>query len=161
MNIIELITSRRNIKSFKPDSVPRDKIVAWLQAASYAPNHRMTEPWEILWIGPDTREKLHHKNNFGGAPVVLALLSTPAKTELDREEHMAAVNCFIENFMLAAHAEGYGTGWSSLGASPKSKEILGVQPGYDVVGLIPVGVPDTVPEPKPRTDINAKMRELP
>lgn len=161
MNIIEAITTRRNIKAFKPDSIPRESIISWLQAAAHAPNHRMTEPWEILWVGPQTREKLGHKNNFGGAPVVLAMLSTPAKSELDREEHIEAVACFIENFMLAAHAEGYGAGWSSLGASQRAKEILGVQAGYDVIGLIPVGLPEAVPELKPRTDINTKIREMP
>lgn len=161
MNVIDLIQSRRNIKAFKPDPIAKDQIISWLQAASYAPNHRMTEPWEILFIGAETRAKLHHKTDFGGAPVVIAVLSTPAKTELDREEHIEAVACFLQNFMLAAHAEGVGTGWSSLGASTKSREILGVQEGYDVVGIIPIGIPESVPEAKPRTDITAKIKELP
>jgi nitroreductase len=161
MNVLELIQSRRNIKAFKPDPISREQLTAWLQAASYAPNHRMTEPWEILFIGPETRAKLHHKTDFGGAPVVIAVLSTPAHTELDREEHIAAVSCFLQNFMLSAHAEGVGTGWSSLGASPKAREVLGVQAGYDVVGIIPIGIPDSVPEAKPRTDISVKIKELP
>jgi nitroreductase len=161
VNLIVLITSRRNIKAFKPDAIAREQIVAWLQAASYAPNHRMTEPWEIVFIGPETRAKLHHKHDFGGAPVVLAVLSTPAHTPLDRDEHIEAVSCFLQNFMLAEHAEGVGTGWSSLGASPKAREVLGVQEGYDVVGLIPVGIPETIPAAKPRADLAAKIKELP
>ncbi|MGZ4106601.1 MAG: nitroreductase family protein [Tumebacillaceae bacterium] len=161
MNFIDLITSRRNIKAFKPDAIARERILAWLEAASYAPNHRMTEPWEILFIGPETRAKLHHKTDFGGAPVVLAVLSTPAHSALDRDEHIEAVSCFLQNFFLVAHAEGVGTGWSSLGASPKAREVLGVQEGYDVVGLIPVGLPESIPATKPRTDIGAKIKELP
>ena len=161
MNVHDAIVSRRNIKKFRQQSIDRDQVERWLQAAAYAPNHRMTEPWEIVWVGPETRAQVHHKNDFGGAPVVLAVLSTPAKTEVDRNEHLEAVACFIQNFMLLAHSEGVGTGWSSLGASPKVREVLGVQPGYEVVGFIPVGYPEEVPSPKPRTPIQQKIRELP
>lgn len=161
MDVLEAIRTRRNIKSFKSDPIPPELVQEWLQAAAYAPNHRMTEPWEVLRIGPSTRAALAHKNDFGGAPLVLAVLSAPAKTEIDREEHVQAVACFIQNFMLAAHAAGYGTGWSSLGSSPRSREVLAVAEGYDVVGLIPVGLPQDVPLLKPRTEIERKIRELP
>lgn len=155
------VRTRRNIKSFKPDPIDRELLEELLQAASFAPNHRMTEPWEIRFIGPATRSLLNHKTNFGDAPVVLAVLSTPAKTEVDRDEHYAAVSCFILNFMLAAWEKGIGTGWSSLGVSKHAKELLGVEPGYDVVGLIPVGYPAEVPESKPRTPIKEKIKDLP
>lgn len=157
MNITELILSRRNIKKFKNDPISNEKVVEMLQVAAYAPNHRMHEPWEIMWIGPETRAQLNHKNDFGGAPVVLAVLSTPAATALDRDEHVEAVSCFIQNFMLLAHAEGYGTGWSSMGASARAREILGVQEGYEVIGIIPVGYAEEVPPAAPRTEINQKL----
>ncbi|WP_338010856.1 nitroreductase [Tumebacillus flagellatus] len=158
---MDAIMTRRNVKLFKPDPVAREKVLEWLQAAAYAPNHRMTEPWEILWIGPETRAQIPHKNNFGGAPVLLAVLSTPGSTPVDRDEHYAAVSCFLQNFMLAAHAEGVGTGWSSAGLSEKVRELLGVEPGTEVVGLIPVGYPEVTPAPKDRAPITAKLKELP
>jgi nitroreductase len=161
MDAREWVMTRRNIKQFRPDPVDRVQLLAWLEAASYAPNHRMTEPWEVLIIGPETRALLHHKTDFGGAPLVLAVLSTPAKTQIDRDEHYAAVACFLQNFMLLAHAHGVGTGWSSLGTSPKVRSLLGVGEGYEVVGLIPVGYPAEVPAPKARTPIEQKIRELP
>ncbi|MBL0388892.1 nitroreductase [Tumebacillus sp. ITR2] len=161
MNVLDAILTRRNVKQFKPDPVPRDKVQEWLHAASFAPNHRMTQPWEILWIGPETRAQIPHKNNFGGAPTLLAVLSTPAHTSVDRDEHYAAVSCFLQNFMLAAHAEGVGTGWSSAGLSEKVRHILGVQPGYEVVGIIPVGYPEAEPAPKERAPIVTKIKDLP
>ncbi|MFC4768769.1 nitroreductase family protein [Effusibacillus consociatus] len=161
MSTVSAVRTRRTIKSFKPDPIPRELLEELLEAASFAPNHRMTEPWEILVVGPSTRALLNHKTNFGGAPVVLAILSKPAKTEVDRDEYYAAVSCFILNFMLAAWEKGIGTGWSSLGLSKRAQEVLGIQPGYEVVGLIPVGFPAEVPEPKPRTPIQTKIKELP
>lgn len=161
MNTLDAIKTRRTIKQFKPDPLPRENVLAWLQAAAWAPNHRLTEPWEILWIGPETRAKIPHKSNFGDAPVLLAVLSVTAKNQIEHDEHYAAVSCFIQNFMLAAHAEGVGVGWSSAGVGAKVQEVLGVPAGYSVVGLLPVGYPREVPPPKDRTSISEKMRDLP
>ncbi|UUZ90476.1 nitroreductase [Paenibacillus sp. P25] len=160
MNIGEIIRSRRNIKQFKSAPVDQAKLLSWLQTVAYAPNHRLTEPWEILVIGPETRRKLNHKTDFGGAPVLLAVLSQPGNSPLQREENIAAVSCFIDNFLLSAWEEGVGTGWSSLGAAASSRATLGVPEGYDVIGIIAVGYPEAVPEPKARTEITAKLKYL-
>ncbi len=160
MNVLDAISTRRNIKQFKADPIDHDSLLSWLQAASHAPNHRMSEPWEVLVVGPQTRMKLNHKTNFGDAPVVLTVLSSPGKTPLERDENVMAVSSFIENFLLAAHEAGVGTGISSFGVSAQIREILEVPEGYDVVAMIPVGYPASVPAVKPRTPIAAKIRYL-
>ncbi|WP_027092101.1 nitroreductase family protein [Cohnella thermotolerans] len=160
MNTIEAIQTRRNIKLFKADPIARETIVSWLEAASFAPNHRMTEPWEIRFVGPETRAKLNHKTDFGGAPVVVLITSKGAPTPIDREEHLMASACFAQNFLLAAHDAGAGAFWSSLAASPRSREILGVPEGDDVVGIFGVGYPAEIPQPKERTPIALKITDL-
>jgi len=161
MEVMEAICTRRNIKDFKPDPIDEADWMSWLEAAGWAPNHRMTEPWEVLLIGRETRNKLNHKADFGGAPVVLAVLSKPAATSFERDEQLMAVSCFVQNFLLAAHAAGAGVRWASIGASPRSREIMGVTEGYDVVGVFGVGYPAEIPEPKPRAPIGEKLRRLP
>lgn len=151
MNIIELIKSRRNIKKFKDEHVDMNLIKKWLEAAAMAPNHRMTEPWEIYMIGPETRAKLNHKTNFGNAPVLMAVLSKHGATTVETEENRAATACFIQNFNLAAWSEGAGTFWSSIGIAGKNREYLGVPDHYDILGVLAVGYPEEIPEPKPRT----------
>lgn len=160
VKIMDIIKSRRNIKKFKTDPIDREAIKLWLEAATMAPNHKMTEPWEIILIGPETREKINHKTNFGQAPVVFAVLSAKGKTDVEREENLAATSCFIQNFMLAAWEEGVGTFWSSAGITLKNREILQVTAEYDVVGILAVGYPEEIPEVKPRTAIENKIREL-
>ena len=160
MNVLDAISTRRNIKQFNPDPIDHDRLLSWLQASALAPNHRMAEPWEVLIVGPETRMKLNHKTNFGDAPVLLAILSAPGKTVLERDENVMAVSCFIENFLLAAHEEGVGTGLSTFGASAQSREVLEVPEDYDVVAMIPVGYPASFPIAKPRTPIAAKIRYL-
>jgi nitroreductase len=160
LDILEIMKSRRNIKNFKPDSIDPDKLELWLHAAAMAPNHRMTEPWEIYMVGSETRTKLNHKINFGNAPVVLAVLSKHGKTDIETEENILATACFVQNFNLAAWSEGVGTFWSSMGGNPKNREILGVPDGYDVIGVFGVGYPDEIPEPKQRTPIENKLKQL-
>lgn len=160
MDIIEIIKTRRIIKKFKPDIVDRDLIFLWLQAACMAPNHRMTEPWEIVFIGSETRRELNHKTDFWGAPTVFAVLSKHGKNEVEREENRTATSCFIQNFMLSAWAEGVGTFWSSIGVTPKNRTTLKVSDHYDVIGVIAVGFPEEIPDAKPRTPIEMKISEL-
>lgn len=161
MDILEAITQRRNIKKFKTDPIDPALMKKWLEAAAMAPNHRMTQPWEIYLVGPETRAKLNHKTNFGNAPHVIVVLSKHGKTAVETEENALATACFIQNFNLAAWAEGVGTFWSSISISEKNREILGVSDDYDVVGTLGVGFPEEIPEPKPREPIENKLKQLP
>jgi nitroreductase len=161
VNTIDVIKSRRNIKKFKPNVVEQNLITSWLEAAAMAPNHRMTEPWEIYFIGTETRGKLNHKTNFGNAPIVMLILSKHGASSVETEENALATACFIQNFNLAAWSEGVGTFWSSIGITPKNRAILGVPDNYDVIGVLGVGYPEVIPEAKPRTPIRNKMRNLP
>ncbi|MFP5111715.1 nitroreductase family protein [Bacillaceae bacterium C204] len=126
-----------------------------------APNHKMTEPWEVYVVGADTRATLNHKTNFCNAPVVLAILSKHGATEIETIENAHATTCFVQNFNLAAWAEGVGTFWSSMGSAQKNREILGVSDGYDVIGVFGVGYPKEINEPKERTQIQEKIKYLP
>ncbi|WP_419886926.1 nitroreductase [Neobacillus niacini] len=161
MDILAIIKSRRNIKKFKSEAVQLDLIYSWLEAATMAPNHRMTEPWEVYFIGPDTRGKLNHKTNFGNAPVLMAVLSKHGATLVEKEENALATACFVQNFNLAAWSCGVGTFWSSIGITVKNRQVLGVPDNYDLIGVIGIGYPEIVPDPKPRKSIQNKITNLP
>lgn len=161
MDILDAIKSRRNIKKFKSDDVQLDLIYSWLEAAKMAPNHRMTEPWEVYIIGPGTRAKLNHKTDFGNAPVLIAVLSKHGASAVEKEENALATACFVQNFNLAAWSVGVGTFWSSIGITARNREILEVPENYDLIGVLAVGYPEIIPEPKPRTSIQNKIKKLP
>lgn len=161
MTILDVIRARRTIKAFKPDPVSEHDLTSWLEAASYAPNHRMTEPWELLFIGPETRAELRHKTDFGGAPVLIGVLSKTADTSTERDENVMAVSCYIQNFMLAAQEAGVGVFWSSLGGTARGREILGVTEAHDVIAVLAVGYPAEIPAAKTRTPVAAKITTLP
>ncbi|MDQ8735826.1 nitroreductase family protein [Paenibacillus sp. LHD-38] len=160
MTITDVIKTRRNIKFFNPQPISESDLISWLETASYAPNHRLNEPWELLFVGPETRAKLNHKTDFGSAPVIIAVLSKPGATSFERDENVMAVSCFVQNFLIAAHEAGVGVYWASLGASAHNREILDVPQDYDVIGVFAIGYPAEVPTAKPRTSITSKITYL-
>ncbi|MBM7691049.1 nitroreductase [Peribacillus deserti] len=160
MDIEKLISSRRIIKKFKAEPIDQNLLLSWLKTASMAPNHRMTEPWEIVFIGSETRAKLNHKTDFGNAPTVFAVLSNIGSLQLVRDENMVAVSCFIQNFMLLAWSAGVGCFWSSLGVSAPVRHILNVSDEYEVIGIFGAGYPEEIPEAKKRTEMDAKITYL-
>jgi nitroreductase len=120
----------------------------------------MTEPWEVIFIGPETRKQLNHKTDFGTAPVVFAVLSHKGSSEVMREENLAAVSCMIQNYLLLAWSHGVGTFWSSLGVSSSVKKTLEVSKEYDVVGIFGTGYPEEIPAEKERTPIMSKVKHM-
>lgn len=160
MTVTEAIRARRSIKSFSSQPISESDLISWLETASYAPNHRFNEPWELLFIGPETRTKLNHKTDFGKAPVVIGVLSKPGSTSFERDENVMAVSCFVQNFLLAAHEAGVGMYWASLGALAHNRTILDVPEDYDVIGVFGIGYPAEVPNTKPRTSIASKITYL-
>lgn len=94
---------------------------------------------------------------FPGAPVVIAVLIDPKGTffekisGIDRYEAVkrsgfstaSGVAAAIENLLLAAHALGYGGCWMTgpLLAKKEIEQILGIKPPFELMALVPVGVP--------------------
>lgn len=188
MELLEAIKGRRSIYAYKPDPVPEETLMQLLEAATWAPSHRNSQPWEFVLIGPETRKQLaavfreameigplsdpavpearkevfrRFMNDFGGAPALVAVMSRPPEKEIDRAEFPISTGVAVQNLMLTAHAAGLGTVWVSVGRHPKARPILQVPDGYDVVAVLPIGYPAEVPPAPPREPVATKLRRLP
>lgn len=58
MDVLEAIHTRRTIKSYAPNPVPRELVEQVLEAAVWAPNHRLTEPWEFVVVQGEPLQRL-------------------------------------------------------------------------------------------------------
>lgn len=58
MNIIEAIETRKSIRDFKPDEVPREIIRKILETASRAPSAMNSQPWEFTVVAGTTLDKV-------------------------------------------------------------------------------------------------------
>lgn len=119
------------------------------------------------------REKLHQAKGystfFADAPVTIVVLGERYRSAVEEVLERAGVTQWeidalrqrpdlqsiggaIQTLCLAAHALGYGTCWMSAPciAGKEIKEILAVEPRWEVVALVPLGVPDESPQARPR-----------
>ncbi|MFH1623853.1 MAG: nitroreductase [Pseudomonadota bacterium] len=62
MEVLEAIRTRKSIRKFKPDPIPREVLREILEAASCAPSAMNTQPWEFIIIGRDVIENVRRGN---------------------------------------------------------------------------------------------------
>jgi len=60
----ELLLTRRTVNDFEPELPPgwEDAVYRAIEAATYAPNHKRTEPWRFHLLGPDAVRRVCELN---------------------------------------------------------------------------------------------------
>jgi nitroreductase len=61
MEVIDAIRSRRSIRSFKSDPVPREVLEDLLEVSRWAPNASNTQPWEFAVLGGKVLEEVKNR----------------------------------------------------------------------------------------------------
>ena len=162
---VDAIKTRRSIRKFKPDMLPREAIDAIIEAGLYAPSGMNTQNTVIVAITDKaTRDRLSRANAavmgsdrdpFYGAPVVLVVLA-----ERSRRTYVHDGSLVMSNLMLAAHALGVGSCWIHRAAetfdTPEWKEwlsALGLEGDYEGIGNCILGYADgDAPAAPPRRE---------
>ena len=132
-----MLRNRRSMTKSRPDPVPRNIIEAVIEAGTWGPNHRKTEPWRFVVLTGKAREELgevmaqalvrrteeegprpdeekveKERTKPLRAPVVIAVAAEPNPDPRTVEvEEIAATAAGIENMLLAAQALGLGAMW--------------------------------------------------
>ena len=163
--MLDLIRTRRSVRAFKPDMLPRDVIDRIAEAGTYAPTARNTQsPIIVAVTNKDVRDRLSKWNAevigaendpFYGAPVVLVVLAD--KSCPNRVYDGSLV---MENLMLAAHALGVGSCWihraREVFERQEAKELLkslGIEGEYEGIGNCILGYVDgEEPQAAPRKE---------
>ncbi len=178
----QVIEGRRTIGKVKPERPDRALIEQVLESATWAPNHRLTEPWRFVVLAGQAREALgwfmgeqnaarypeesverETERSRGArkalrAPVVIAIGVEPGiGDKIEEVEEIAAVAAAAQNMLLTAHALGLGAKWSS-GAiihDPAVREWLGLSERGALLGFLYIGFPDMTSERSVRTPASA------
>jgi nitroreductase len=173
--VLTALRERRSNGRVQQTPLPRATIEQLLDAATLAPNHRLTEPWRFVVLTGDARQELgavmaaQQRAANGAAPteeqlartrakplrapVIIAVAAEPAqRAKVIEVEEIAAVAAATQNLLLAAHALGLGAIWRTGDAAydPAVKAFLGFAPETHLLGFVYVGYPDTAPA-APRT----------
>jgi len=161
MDVYDALRHRRSAKAYGQDPIADDVLERVIEAATWAPNHHLTEPWRFFVLQGDARVRLGEVVGeamlAGGATegavlatrvklvrapalVIVAQVNRPADPTADLEDY-AATAAAIQNLLLAAHAEGLTAKWSTgeLTMMPAVFEHLRLSEGDRIVGFVYIG----------------------
>ena len=115
------------------------------------------------------QDKINNYNLFFGAPAAVCAIASPYESTTDRhlrekdpKRHkmrrfqvnpgLQSVSAAITQFLIAAHALGYGTCWMTgpLIAKPELESALSVRFPEELLTVIALGKPDSPPAKPPR-----------
>lgn len=153
MDGLETLTTRRSVRKFKPDAVPKELLEKIIDAGRLAPTARNLQPWEFIVItDADKRAEIARTTDHGpfiaDAPVCIAVLSHPTKYFL--EDGCAATT----NILNAAAAVGLGACWVAGDKKPytgRIVELCAAPTEMKLIALIAVGYPASIAPPKKRS----------
>lgn len=164
VTVYEAIHNRRMNNDFSAAVPSRDALERMLDAAVWAPNHRLTNPWRffVLEKGGAPRAavaQLAYDNAFQrnrnhdaaagsrqrvlDAPALIYVYSIPGDSPELTKENYAAACCAVQNLLLAAVAEGLAGDWSTGNTTrhPQLAATLGAADDWDLVGALFIGAP--------------------
>jgi nitroreductase len=166
-----VLRGRRSIDLFASDPVGVDTVLAAIEVARWAPNHRLTEPWRFYLLGPAAMRSVVElaveldvaakgeragpvrRARLEAIPGMLVLTSARSGDALLERENYAACCCAAQNLMLYLWRRGIGVKWTTGGITRQQRfyELLGIDSDREsVVGFFWYGVPKVIPTQRRR-----------
>ena len=176
--VYEAIHARRMNNEFTDETPSRESLQRMLDAAIWAPNHRLTNPWrfvvlerggkkraEVAQLAYDHMYQRNQNDEFASgsrqrvldAPGLIYVFSLPGDTEEMTQENYAAACCAVQNLLLAAVAEGLAGDWSTGNTTrhPELAEAMGGESDWMMVGALFIGYPA-----RPSASVRAPVGEV-
>ena len=187
MEFTELVVKRRSVFKFTNQSVSLDDLLPALSLANFAPNHHLTQPWQFLWVGEQTKATLAEiyaiaratkkvgvdspdfadavsraNKKFLQIPAILMVACRVDDNPIVAEEDYASTCCAIQNLLLGIVDAGLGAQWSThpMIQDLRVLSLLELSEEQRVVAMIYIGYPEIVPPRPPRKSIDQFIRVL-
>ncbi len=166
-NILDVIASRRSLRSYAPTALSTVQIETLFEAARWAPSSMNEQPWHFLYATKDQPElwskifdTLADANKVWAkdAPLLIVSMSRNTFTRNDRPNPTAGYDLGSATAFLSLQATAIGLNVHQMGGYNREalRVSLNIPPIYDPVVVMAVGfpgIPDSLPE-------NLKEREL-
>jgi len=177
----EVLRGRRTIELFLQTAVPMSLVDEAIEAATWAPNHHVTEPWQFYLLGDESRESCldlcrnivekkkgekaadFKRQSWSEKPGWLIVSCRRSSDEMLQHEDYAACCAAVQNFMLYLWKAGVGCKWTTGDITRDSRffDIVGMNEAEEfVVGLIWYGYPKLTPT-QTRTDLSDVLSKRP
>ncbi|MEK3990303.1 MULTISPECIES: nitroreductase family protein [Robertmurraya] len=184
--MLDVLKKRRAIRQFETREVERDKIETLLEAATFAPNDRMREPWHFYVLQGDSLKRYEQvaldylQRRFPAKPHLVessmeAITKTPlvivvtsaivAGDEGATKDNTFAVSSAIMSMWLIAEQLGLGMVWRTRGVGlvhdTALHDFIGATDEEQLVGTLCIGYPaEEITSVKKRTPFAEKTTWL-
>lgn len=146
-DLLQAVKMRRSVREFTSEPVSQIDVMSILEAGSWAPSVRNTQPWKFVVISdPGMRAILSdltiYSTVISQCPVVIAVyLEDDGRVGMEMANQ--AVGAAIQNMLLIAEDIGLGAVW--LGDIQDCREKitleLGIAEKYKLAALLAIGYP--------------------
>ena len=151
MDAIECLKSRRSIRKFKKQPIPKELILEILECGRWAPSGVNYQPWKIFVVeNPEFKEKLakcsKYSSIINNCPCVF-LIYLDKSIEYDYTKQVQSIGAIFENILLSIHAMGLGGVWIGEIINQKNEidKLLNIiDPNFEFMGAIAFGYPDEI-----------------
>lgn len=180
MNTLEAIASRRSIRRFRKEPLPRDLVERVLAATVQAPSAKNYQPWRLVVLEGERNDRLARmmleaadrlkKEGIGigslegtaramlGAPLTVVVFNVSPPPEVPEEAHddwhwvmTQSTGGAIQTMLLAAHELGLGSLWiCDILYAACEVKEWLGHPNDPIVAAVTLGYPDESPGPRPR-----------
>ena len=176
-----VLRGRRTIDQYLGTKVPEELVLEAIEAATWAPNHYVTEPWRFILPGPETIARIvdlnasivadnktpahaeHKRKAWSEKPGWLIVTCPYNEDPLREREDYAACCAAIQNLMLYLWKAGIGTKWTTGPVTRDLRfcDIIDIDYKAEfIVGMLWFGYPKITPQ-QSRKDIGDVIRRLP
>lgn len=165
MEYSELIGKRYSVRAYQSRPIEDDDLEQVLEAARLAPTAANRQPFQLIVIHTEGREKeLNHiyaPDWFVQAPIVIAAVGVPGKgwTRSDGKGYTDVdVAIAMDHLILAAANLGLGTCWVGAFSAEAAREVLGLPDSVEPIAFTPLGYAADKLGPKQRKPLTDLVR---
>jgi nitroreductase len=153
MSLLDMILSRRSIRSYENKEIPQEILHQVLEAGRQAPSAANRQPFRFVVVTDSEAKDEFSKSLFGkhikNAPVVIVGCADE-KSILTGKWAVVDTTIALQNIVIAAWALGIGSCWIGSFSEEKVKKILKIPDKWRVVALLTLGYPAEQPKARNR-----------
>ncbi|MCX7943795.1 MAG: nitroreductase family protein [Deltaproteobacteria bacterium] len=163
MSVKDIILSRRSIRAYKPDPIPKEDLDELLLCLQNAPSASNRQPWKFIIVSDHNLKtkiaELCFKQMFiAEAPYILvgvgnAVDAWRGKGTYVKNWEIVDVAIALDHFTLVAWEKGIGTCWIGAMNDREISELLGIVEPWHIIALMPFGYPREIGNPRGRKPI--------
>ena len=170
MDLFDVITKRRSIRTFKKTELPQTTIEKLIEAARWAPSAGNVQPWAfVVASSQKTKRDLsmaaYGQKDLEEASIVIVVCADEKRAAESYGVRGKTLYCLqdtaaaIQNILLAAYSLGLGSCWIGAFKENDVRLVIGAPQEMRPIALIPIGYPNEAASARNRRPVSEIMHK--